>query len=181
MQTDSAGAAPDIPEQSQHSPDGAKSQVSASPVIQSSQVIISSGQVKHFHFCLYCRTLLNSPLLRRKKSLFDSSEEDVSESEKLRHQANSGSGYQNLETFQKQKLRQKVSFLIWFELLDCFIYFNFQLRKLNTLESDSAHQRESGRFLAHPSSPDSSPRLSPRQIRKVFQTQHWHSSVTLIL
>jgi len=93
------------------------------------------------------RTLLNSPLLRRKKSLFDSSEEDVSESEKLRHQANSGSGYQNLETFQKQKLRQK-------------------LRKLNTLESDSAHQRESGRFLAHPSSPDSSPRLSPRQIRE---------------
>ena len=69
------------------------------------------------------RTLLNSPLLRRKKSLFDSSEEDISESEKLRHQNTNRNGYQNLETFQKQKLRQKVGFIFcpaWLlnELLD---------------------------------------------------------------
>ena len=70
------------------------------------------------------RTLLNSPLLRRKKSLFDSSEEDISESEKLRHQNTNRNGYQNLETFQKQKLRQKASFtfrLPVFFLMSCWI------------------------------------------------------------
>ena len=51
------------------------------------------------------RTLLNSPLLRRKKPSFDSSDEDVRED---RPSAIGRQGYQNLETFQKQKLRQKV-------------------------------------------------------------------------
>lgn len=56
------------------------------------------------------RTLLNSPLLRRKKSLYESSDEDISESDRLRNR--SRAGYQNLETFQKQKLKQKVGFII---------------------------------------------------------------------
>ena len=50
--------------------------------------------------------------------MFDSSEEEISESDKVRHPASAGSGYQNLETFQKQKLRQKVSFLIRLEPLN---------------------------------------------------------------
>ena len=69
---------------------------------------------------LIFRTLLNSPLLRRKKSLLDSSEEDISEAERPRHPA---PGYQNLETFQKQKLRQKVETLcgLLMSLLNCDI------------------------------------------------------------
>ena len=58
----------------------------------------------NWHF----RTLLNSPLLRRKKSCLDSSEEDISEVLPTDKLARPKPGYQNLETFQKQKLRQKV-------------------------------------------------------------------------
>jgi len=96
------------------------------------------------------RTLLNSPLLRRKKSLFDSSEEDISDAERLR-QRTGRNGYQNLETFQKQKLRQK-------------------LRKLNTLDveaSEDLREKEGKlRGLGRTSSPESSPRLCPRQAKE---------------
>merc|ERR1712106_893104 len=92
------------------------------------------------------RTLLNSPLLRRKKSCLDSSEEDISDVLAPDELARPKPGYQNLETFQKQKLRQK-------------------LRKLNTLDtdfSDMKDRNDSPRRVLQYSSPDSSPRLSPR-------------------
>ncbi len=67
---------------------------------------------------VFCRVLLNSPLLRRKKQTLDTSEEELisnqqddSNSSVLLHQQqqrSSEGSYQNLETFQKQQLRQKV-------------------------------------------------------------------------
>lgn len=89
------------------------------------------------------RTLLNSPLLRRKKSSFDSSDEEITDLHHSRLPDRSSrpalSGYQNLETFQKQKLRQK-------------------LRQLSSIETESIESRD---FW----SPDSSPKLSPRNAR----------------
>ena len=56
----------------------------------------------------FCRTLLNSPLLRRKKSCLDSSEEHISDVLVPDKLARSKPGYQNLETFQKQKPEQRL-------------------------------------------------------------------------
>lgn len=98
------------------------------------------------------RTLLNSPLLRRKKSCLDSSEEDISDVLVPDKLARPKPGYQNLETFQKQKLRQK-------------------LRKLNTLDtefSDLKDRGDSHRHVLQYSSPDSSPRLSPRNGKELI-------------
>jgi len=99
------------------------------------------------------RTLLNSPLLRRKKSCLDSSEEDISDVLPPDKLARPKPGYQNLETFQKQKLRQK-------------------LRKLNTLDTEFSDLKDgrtdSPRHVLQYSSPDSSPRLSPKNGKELI-------------
>ena len=112
------GAGAGLQELAQHAAAGQEARTQAQePVLQPRQVRHSPAQRIEYQTreygwkienILIFRTLLNSPLLRRKKSLLDSSEEDISEAERPRHPA---PGYQNLETFQKQKLRQKVETL----------------------------------------------------------------------